>query len=238
MMISSNVIKTVIKNEFRFLIFKPFVPDLKNHGNYYLFFAFFFTWTAGIGRYWDNPRADIWQMLGLGSVVYIITFACILWALLWPLKPDRFSFKSIIIFLGMTSPPAILYAIPVEKIFYMKTAAFMNIIFLLVVAVWRVALFVMYIRKTSGFDAFTTLVVTGLPITVIISSLAALNLEHAVFKIMGGISDSERTANDTVYIILLILTFFSFFTAPFLLLGYLYRIFTRRNLIRYFITKH
>ena len=44
------------------------MTDLKRLGNHYLFLGVVTAWLIGIGRYWDNPRADWWQYAGLGSV--------------------------------------------------------------------------------------------------------------------------------------------------------------------------
>ena len=64
-------ISEVIRTEIRFLLFLRITPDMKNLANYYLSFGVLSAWVVGIGRYWDNPRADLWQYLGLGSVAYI-----------------------------------------------------------------------------------------------------------------------------------------------------------------------
>jgi hypothetical protein len=98
----------------KLLCFRQFRLDQSIY-NWYLGFGLFFTWLCGIGRYWDNPRAEIWQYLGLGSVVYIFVLAFIVWILIKPLGPRNWSYKNILLFISLTSPPAILYAIPVER---------------------------------------------------------------------------------------------------------------------------
>lgn len=49
---------------------------------------------------------------------------------------------------------------------------------------------------------------TLLPIMAIIASLTVLNLERAVFDIMGGLRETG-TANDSAYAVLFLLTFLS-----------------------------
>lgn len=45
----------------------------------FLAYGFIFTWLAGVGRYWDNPRAELWQIMGLGSIAYVFVLALIIW---------------------------------------------------------------------------------------------------------------------------------------------------------------
>ena len=49
------------------------------------------TWLAGVGRYWDNPHAPLFQRLGLGSVVYAFVLSVALRLVVRPLKPRRWS---------------------------------------------------------------------------------------------------------------------------------------------------
>lgn len=68
---TKNDIYEVLNTEIKFLCFRSVKPDLFRLGNLYLAFGILTAWIAGIGRYWDNARADWWQHLGLGSVIYI-----------------------------------------------------------------------------------------------------------------------------------------------------------------------
>ncbi len=208
----------VINTQIALVLFKPVVPDLKRLGDLYLAFGVAITWLVGIGRYWDNPRAMSWQYMGFGSIAYIICLALILWLLLMPLKPNNWHYKNILIFLGLTSLPAILYAIPVELLFSFNTAQLINILFLLIVAVWRVKLLISYLRRSAGFSGFTLFVATFLPLVLIITALSFLNLEHAVFNIMGG--NQPNTANGLAYVILTLVTLGSWFLSPVLIIGY------------------
>ena len=42
------------------------------------------TWIVGIGRYWDDPKAEWIQHLGIGSVIYIFILVGLIWLLLKP----------------------------------------------------------------------------------------------------------------------------------------------------------
>ena len=222
-------ISEVIRTEIRFLLFLRITPDMKNLANYYLSFGVLSAWVVGIGRYWDNPRADLWQYLGLGSVAYIFILALILWLLIMPLKPENWSYKSVLIFVGMTSLPGILYAIPVERFFTMEIASLLNIFFLAFVAMWRVILLFLYMMRSAKLSGLSVVVACVLPLTIIVSALAALNLEHVVFRIMAGLTEDEKSANDAAYTILLIITYFSYLASPVLLLTYIVMIFKRRK---------
>ncbi|MDK9558253.1 hypothetical protein QQF73_11535 [Marinobacter sp. M216] len=197
--------------------------------NYYLVFGIGFTWLCGIGRYWDNPRADLWQYLGLGSVGYIFVLAAILWAVILPLKPSNWSYKNVLLFVSLTSPPAILYAIPVERFVSLQSAQLANVWFLAVVAIWRVALLLKYLKSVARLSGLCVFVATLLPLTLIVALLSALNLEHVVFKIMAGLENHEKSANDSAYIILLFITYFSVIASPVLLSLYGWLIYKRRK---------
>lgn len=188
----------------------------------------FFTWLCGVGRYWDNPKADLWQHLGLGSVTYIFVLAFILWLLIMPLKPNNWTYKNILLFVSLTSPPAILYAIPVERFSSLETAQTLNVWFLAIVATWRVALLYRFLTKVARLSGLNVLVATLLPLTLIVSALTALNLEHVVFEIMAGLQESARSQNDDAYSILVLITVFSVVTSPLLLITYLVQIYRRR----------
>ena len=84
------------------------------------------TWLAGIGRYWDHPDAKILQYAGLGSVIYIFILAAFIWLIVLPYKPLRWKYKTVLTFVSLTSFPAFLYAVPVEKFMKIEAAATVN----------------------------------------------------------------------------------------------------------------
>ncbi len=209
----------IIKDELKLLTFRSFTFD-PMHYRYYLQLALVFTWLCGVGRYWDNPKADYWQYFGLGSVAYVFILEAIIWLIILPLKAKHWSYKNVLLFVAMTSPPAILYAIPVEQFMSLEKAQSANVTFLLVVAVWRVALLAWFLMHTAKLSGMAVMVATLLPLTFIVTVLSGLNLEHVVFKIMAGLTEGERSANDAAYSILLVITFFSVGVFPILLALY------------------
>ena len=179
------------------------------------------TWIVGIGRWWDDPGAHLLQHLGIGSVIYILLLSLLLWLVIWPLKPRGWSYRQVLTFVSLTSPPAILYAIPVERFTALETARTLNVWFLAVVAMWRVALLVFYLRRHARLSPLSIAVAALLPITFIIATLTVLNLERAVFDLMGGLRGGG-TANDSAYGILVGLTVLSMILFIPLLICYIF----------------
>ena len=212
-------LKKVISDEIRLLTFRSFKLDISIF-NWYLVFGISFTWLCGMGRYWDNPKADLWQYLGLGSVAYVFILALILWLIILPMKPRNWSYKNVLLFVSLTAPPAILYAIPVERFMTLESAQRANLWFLVIVAIWRVALLLKYLKTIAGLSGLRVIVATLLPLTLIVTILTILNLEHVVFKLMAGLEDHERSANDSAYGVLLLITTFSIMASPILLAMY------------------
>lgn len=220
--------KRVLSDEARLLTFRSFNLE-RSLFNQYLLFGLAFTWLSGIGRYWDNSRADWWQTLGLGSVVYVFFMALVLWVIVLPLKPRNWSYQNVLLFVALTAPPALLYAIPVERLFSLETAQNINVWFLAVVAVWRVVLLFLFLKRSAKLSGCAVLVACLLPLTLIVSALAALNLEHVVFKLMAGLEEHEKSGNDVAYVILLIITYFSGLLSPLLLASYGWMVFKRHR---------
>jgi hypothetical protein len=204
----------------RLLTFRATNEDLVGLTHRHLVFGLLCTWIVGMGRYYDNPRVGLLQHLGIGSVIYVFAFSLFLWLIVWPLKPPHWSYLRVCTFVSLVAPPAIIYAIPVEQFFDIETANLINVSFLLIVACWRVALLIYFLRVLTGIDAFSIIVTTLLPLTVIVSVLTILNLERAVFSIMGGLR--ERTANDEAFAVLFLLSLFSYLLFIPLLICYFY----------------
>lgn len=209
----------ILREEWRLLTFRKAHIDLAENKYSFLFFSIFATWVAGVGRYWDHPNAFWWQYAGLGSVVYVGVLSILLWLIVLPLRPRKWSFIGVYIFVGLTAPPAWLYAVPVERFMSLEAAALTNMIFLLIVASWRVALYGVYLKRAAGLSGLSLLSALFLPLAAIVSALAFLNLEHAVFEIMGGL-DREPTAADSSYHVVMLLSVVSFLATPVLLLFY------------------
>lgn len=214
------MIKTLLLDEWRFLTFRPVSSAVHTQWRAFLIFGLVCTWLAGIGRYWDNPRAHLWQTLGLGSLAYVFILAFIIWALLAPLRPRNWSYRNVLLFLTLTSPLALLYAVPVEKFMTWEAAVQANVAFLGVVAAWRVALYVVFLRRTARMDTGGVILGTLLPLSIIVFVLAVLNLEHVIFNVMGGLRPEDLTPNDGVYQVVVALAVFSLFLAPVLVVFY------------------
>jgi hypothetical protein len=203
------------------LFFKMTREEFDSFNNSHLKFGIFCTWIVGMGRWWDDPGANILQHLGLGSVVYIFVLSALIWLLILPLKPRAWSYRHVLTFVSLTSIPALLYAIPVERFTSLDLAITLNVWFLAVVALWRVLLFFFYLARYAGLSWFRRLVVGLLPLSAIVSSLFFLNLHRVVFNIMGGLRDADKTPHDGAYGILFLLTILSFYAFAPLLLCYI-----------------
>ncbi|WP_413289179.1 hypothetical protein [Bdellovibrio sp. HCB337] len=216
-----------MKKMMALLSFRLHREDILGFTQMDLYVGLFFTWLVGMGRYWDHPKAEILQYLGVGSVIYALVFSAFIFAILWPLKIEKLSYKNVLTYVSLTSFPALLYAIPVEKWTEFSTAASLNAYFLTIVATWRVALLLAYLKKFAGLGVLQRVVVGFLPLTLIITLLTALNLEKAVFNFMGA--PIAPTTRDTAYQILNLLTMLSvLFFIP-LLLGYGVIVYRRRK---------
>jgi hypothetical protein len=178
------------------------------------------TWLVGMGRYWDNPRVGLLQHAGIGSVVYVFVLAGLLWILGLGLRPQRWGYLNLLIFITLTAPPGLLYAIPVEKFMTPSGAQTANLWFLALVAAWRVALYVQYLVRYARFSIGPLIVQLLLPLTLIVTVLTFLNLEKAVFDMMGGLQQTQHTSADAAYEALIAVTLYSLLLFPFLVIAY------------------
>lgn len=179
------------------------------------------TWLVGMGRWWDDPGAGLLQKLGLGSVIYAFVLALVLWLVVLPLRPADWSYRRVLTFVVMTSPPAILYAIPVERLTDLRTAGQLNLWFLAAVATWRVALLLRFFVVLPKIGVVKAVIAALLPLSAIVTVLTVLNLHRVVFSIMGGIAEADRSAHDAAYGVLVGLTLLATTLAPVLVLAYL-----------------
>jgi hypothetical protein len=185
------------------------------------------TWLVGIGRYWDDAGATILQHAGLGSVIYIFSLSLFIWLIVKPFKVNGWSYFRTLTFISLTSFPAILYAIPVERFLSIGTANVMNVWFLAIVAVWRLCLLYRFLKIFTRLSYGNILVITFMPICLIISVLTALNLHRVVFNIMGGIRNP--TPHDSSYFVLMFLTVVSVILSLPLLIGYIVGVVSSRD---------
>lgn len=71
-------------------------------------------------------------------------------------------------------------------------AAATNAWFLAIVALWRVALYAWFLKVMCDLKGLALLVALLLPLVLIVFALSLMNLEHVVFRIMGGIMEDEK----------------------------------------------
>jgi hypothetical protein len=189
-------------------------------GRRHLILGLVCTWIVGIGRWWEDSRAGWVQHLGIGSIAYVFILALFLWLVLWPLNPPRWSYFNVLTFVSLTSPPAILYALPVRHGLGLHQGQIVRLWMLAIVAGWRVALLAFYLRRGAGLSGVRTFVGTLFPLAIIVFSLTLLNLDKVVFNIMGGIAESDRSVNDAAYGVLVLISALCFYTSLPLLIAY------------------
>ncbi len=214
-------VQELVRTQLDFLVFRPVRIPLEQRPSSWLTFILVVTWLVGVGRYWDHPSADTWQYIGLGSIAYIFCLSGLLYLVVWPLRPDRWNYLDVLVFVGLTSLPAALYAIPVERLTDLSTAQSINAWFLGVVALWRVALLVRFLVSFAKIHWFAVMIVVVLMLSGIVVVLTLLNLEHVVFDLMAGIRPENASPNDQAYLVVLGLAFLSLYAFPVALVLYL-----------------
>lgn len=218
-----SLFNTLIK----LLTFKLTREEMLKFNRKHFYLGLVGTWLVGMGRYWDDTGANLMQHLGLGSVIYIFVLALFIWVILIPFKIENWSYFIVLTFIGLTSFPAIFYAIPVEKFLSIETSNTINVWFLAIVAAWRLALLYYFLKHFTKLSKGNIITVTLMPICVIISVLTMLNLHRVVFNIMGGMRNP--TPHDSSYMVLMLLTGISLFLSIPLLISYGVGIYNRRK---------
>ena len=214
------LLKTFLKDEYRLLTFRAPSTSIREHPRAYLAFGLVLTWAAGVGRYWDSTEAMLWQHLGLGSLAYVFVLALVLWLLVAPLGPKNWTYRNVLLFVALTSPPALLYAVPVEMWVSPSTALAINSGFLAIVAAWRVALLVAFLKRAAGLRGSTILVATLLPLALIVDSLAFLSLEHVVYETMAGDRDPDGSGGEVTHTVVQFICVLCALMTPVLLARY------------------
>lgn len=212
---------------FRILTLRADTNDFRSLDRNHLLVGLACVWLVGIGRYWDNPRVEVLQKTGLGSLVYVFVLSGLLWVVGLALRPRRWSYRNLLTFVCLTAPPGLLYAIPVEQVLTAPEARSTNAVFLGVVAVWRVAMYGVYLARYADLPPVSLIVQLLLPLTLIVTALSALNLERAVFDLMGGLE--ATTSADSAYEVLVLLTLASVVLFPILLVVYIILAVIRRR---------
>jgi Yip1 domain len=195
---------SILQTTIRLLTFKITREEILQFNTKHFTVGLLGTWVVGMGRYWDDKRASLLQHLGFGSLIYIFVLAGFIWLILKPFFINNWNYFTVLTFIGLTSFPAILYAIPVEQFFSVQTANTMNVWFLAVVAAWRLGLLYYFLKHFTRLSAGNILTVTLMPICLIISVLTMLNLHKVVFEMMGGVRNPSP--HDSSYLVLMLLT--------------------------------
>ena len=181
-----------------------------------------------MGRWWDDPTANMVQHLGIGSLLYVVGLSGLLYVVLKPIRSETIGYRHMLTFVCLTSPPGILYAIPVELFMTVEDARAMNVGFLTVVAVWRVALLFFYLRRAAELSFTDLLCCALMPISGIVWVLTLLNYERALLNIMAGLV-RRGNSNDDFYEVVLAVTALSVYVFPVLLGIWIYKIVKARK---------
>jgi hypothetical protein len=209
----------VVRDAGRLLSFHSTRDEMERFGGAHLALGLGFTWLVGMGRWWDDPTASALQKSGVGSLAYVFALSLVLFVIALPLGPRAWSYRHVLTFVSLTSPPAALYAIPVEQWVSLEAATTLNLIFLLIVATWRIGLLVFYFLRYAALAWWKVIATTLLPLSGIVVGLTVLNLERGIIQIMGGLRDP--TAEDDAAGVVAFLAFAGFFASVPLVLLYL-----------------
>jgi hypothetical protein len=148
------------------------------------------TWIVGMGRYWNAADATLAQRMGAGSLLFVVAFSGLVWLVLRPLKPGDWSYRRVLTLIALVSPPAILYAIPVEQLAGSSRAVSIRVGMLALVAGWRVSLLVYYVVKLSGWRRPTALIGSLIPITAMIAALSTAQLIDTTARDMARLEQN------------------------------------------------
>jgi hypothetical protein len=174
----------------RFLLLKPLRGDVAKNWRAYFAVGVLITWLVGIGRAWDHPDDPLLARSGVLSLLYILALSAFIWLVGVALKPERWRYRNVLLMTTMTAAPGIIYAIPVERFLNPDVARATNLIFLIIVAVWRMALYYFFLRRTANLPSSPALVAALLPPTVIIVILSTAGVLSMVAMNMGGVEQA------------------------------------------------
>ena len=186
-------------------------------------------WAAGYGRWWDH-HGEVDPLLSSGAVSVLIVFALgtVLHGVLAPLRPERGGWLQTTAYVGLTSPLAALYALPLEAWMDVEAARVLNLVFLAIVSLWRVALLVRLARGLAGLGVWCTTVACLTPLALTVFALTLGGLLMDVFKLMAGADHVPRPA-ETRYEVIASLGMASIAVGPFFFLAWLHQIVVRRR---------
>ena len=151
-------------------------------------------WIVGLGRWWDDPKAELLQKLGLGSVVYPFALGALIWLLFWPWRLTHWRYKALVAYISLCAAPGLLYAVPVEMFLSGDAALSYNAVALSIVALWRVVLIMRYLLLAPPLGFGLTMVATLIPVGAIAIGLTMFNVSTGVIEGMGGFRGSPKDA--------------------------------------------
>lgn len=197
--------------------------DYLAFNNTHLAIGFVCTWLVGMGRHWDNPRVELPLSLGVGSLAYVFVLALLLFAIGLPFRNSDWTYRRVLTMVVLSSPPAAIYALPVERWMTFEEARLLNLWFLGLVALWRMLIWGKFVWLMCPAQAAGRIAVIFMPVTVIIISLVILNLEKAVVDFMAGLMPPpEGTTADEAYQWLIVVGILSiYFVLPIVGLTYI-----------------
>ena len=178
-------------------------------------------WVVGYGRWWDRPDA-VHALLRSGAIsaLIVVLLGLLLHVTLTPLSAGRARLLPTTAYVGLTSLPAALYALPLERWFELETARSLNLALLALVATWRVALYVRLAWEVARVRGLELLVVTLLPLSGVVFGLTVSGMLLGVFQLMAG-NESSTTTAESRYEVILALGMASLVLGPVLLITWL-----------------
>ena len=176
----------------RFARFQRVQGDVGKHMLLYLLMGLAITLLVGIGRRWDHPESYWLLRTGLGSLIYVFGMSAFIYAVVAPLRPKNWRYLSVLLMVTMTALPALLYAIPVERFMPAVLAAELNVLALIVVATWRMALYRHFLERVGGLSGLALWVALLLPATLIVCLLSLIGLMERIASSMGGVDEIQR----------------------------------------------
>ncbi|MBX7131796.1 MAG: hypothetical protein K1X67_03860 [Fimbriimonadaceae bacterium] len=187
----------------RFLTFRATVEDFDRYGVPHFVLGLTITWLVGIARNWDLVTAPLFARLGLASVAYIFFMAFLIFAFAWMPSNIQRSYGKVLTVVAMTAAPGLIYGIPVEMFLSVDDAQAVNLAFLAVVALWRVALAIQFCGKGCGNTVGVGAAIIFVPIQILIFVLVGTGRAGYIMDIMGGLRGGEfRDANYTVNLVI------------------------------------
>jgi hypothetical protein len=175
----------------RFLTFRSKEEDLYGTRWSLLILAVLGTWIAGIGRWVTDPDASLIQRTGIGSVAYILLLSMALYVVLWFVSTKKTRFFDVLAMVGMTAPPALVYAIPVERWFVAEVSAGLHGAALAFVSIYRVSLLIFFVVRCQRYNVPGAMFGILFLLSSIIVYLFTSGKTGITFTGMGGIERAD-----------------------------------------------